>query len=390
MQTAATTIDPADETAWAGIRSQFEVADGFVNLENGYFGTQAKPVLAAFEGYNRLVNAETSHFYRRLYPERHADVLRRLAEFTGTSDGELLITRNTTEAMNILIQGYPFTAGDRIVLGSHDYDSVVATFEMVAARKGLGIDRVRLPLHPDSDEEIVGLYERAITPRTRVLLLTHMIHTTGQILPVARIAAMARGHGVDVMVDAAHSFAHIDWRFPDLGADFVAVNLHKWLGAPLGVGLLHIRRERIAEIAPLYGDVTFPADDIRRLGHFGTTPAGPVLAIADALAFHHGVGSANKEARLRLLTRRWMEAAAGLDRIELLTPQAPERSCAIAAFRVTDMPAKAVVEHLFERHRIFTVERVIDGGTGVRVTPHLYTSLSDIDRLIGALGDLAA
>lgn len=390
MHDGNTRIDPADEGFWAGIRAQFEVSSNFVNLENGYFGTQAKPVLAAFEGYNRLANAETSYFYRRTYPERHAEVLHRLAAFTGTHEDELLITRNTTEAMSILIQGYPFAAGDRVILGDHDYDSVVATFEMVAARKGLGIDRVRLPLDPDSDEQIVELYRRAITSNTRVLLLTHMIHTTGQILPVAKIAAMARAQRVDVMVDAAHSFAHVDYRFPDLGAEFVAVNLHKWLGAPLGVGLLHIRSNRIADIAPLYGDATYPPGDMRRLGHFGTTPPGPVLAITDALAFHHGIGCANKEARLRYLTRRWMEAAASLAHIELLTPSAPERSCAIASFRVDNMPAKAVVEHLLAKHRIFTVERNIDGGTGVRVTPHLYTSSDDIDRLIAALKELRA
>jgi len=378
-------IDPADEGFWAGVRAQYEVSSNFVNLENGYFGTQAKPVLAAFEGYNRLVNAETSHFYRRIYPERYADVVRQLAAFTGTDEDELLITRNTTEAMNILIQGYPFASGDEVILGDHDYDSVIATFDMVATHKGLGIKRVRLPLHPESDEQIVGIYERALTPRSRVLLLTHMIHTTGQILPVAKIAAMARDRGVDVMVDAAHSFAQIQYGFPDLGADFVAVNLHKWLGAPLGVGLLYIRKDRIADIAPLYGDASFKAGDMRRLGHFGTTPPGPVLAVADALAFHRGVGGANKEARLRFLKGRWMDAAAGLPHIELLTPLAPERSCAIGAFRVNGMPSKQVIEHLFDVHRIFTVERSINGGTGVRVTPHLYNTPDDLDRLVEAL-----
>jgi Selenocysteine lyase len=379
------TIDPADEGFWGRIRGQYEVSPEFVNLENGFFSVQAKPVREAFEGYNRMVNAETAHFYRRTYPDRQADIIRQLAAFTGAAEDELLITRNATEAMNILIQGYPFVAGDEVVLGDHDYDAVLATFEMVRAHKGLAFNRVRLPLHPDSDDEIVGLYERAITPRTRVLLLTHMIHTTGHVLPVARIAAMARRHGVDVMVDAAHSFAQVFDRIPDLGADFVAVNLHKWLGAPLGVGLLRIRKDRIADIAPLYGDATFPPGDIRRLGHFGTSPAGPVLAIADALAFHRSIGAANKEARLRYLKNRWVDAVAGLDPIALLTPRAAERSCAIAAFRIKGMASKDVVDRLFTEHRIFTVERTIDGGTGVRVTPHLYNGPEDLDRLVEAL-----
>ncbi len=385
MQSEETRIDAADERFWAGVREQYQVSGDFLNLENGYFSIQATPVLAAAEEYNRLINAETSYFYRRTLPERQAEVLRQMAAFTGTAEDELLITRNATEAMNILIQGYPFAAGDEVVLGDHDYDSVLAAFTMVRERKGLAFARIRLPLHPQNDDEIVGLYERAITPRTRVLLLTHMIHTTGQILPVAKIARMARRHGVDVMVDAAHSFAHIDFRIPDLAADFVAVNLHKWLGAPLGVGLLHIRKERVADIAPLYGDATFASGDIRRLGHFGTTPAAPVLAVADALAFHRAMGGAGKEARLRYLQNRWVDAVTDLDHVEMLTPRAAERSCAIAAFRVKGMESKQVVEHLFNAHRIFTVERIIDGGTGVRVTPHLYNTPEDMDRLVEAL-----
>ena len=388
-QTHTSEINPADEIYWAGIRQQYAVSEDFINLENGYFSVQSKPVFDAFQRYNLLLNQEASFFLRTKYPQRLAAVMQTLADFTGAAVEELVLTRNLMEAMNILIQGYPFQAGDEVVLSSLDYDAVLETFDMMRQRKALKLTHIRLPLNPQDDEEIVACYERAITPKTRVILVTHMIHITGQIVPVAKIVQMARGYGVDVLVDAAHSFAQIDYRLPELDSDFVAVNLHKWLGAPLGVGLLYIRKERIAEIAPLFGDTTCAADDIRKFSHVGTTPPAPILAIEDAIAFHHSIGGKNKEARLRYLKEYWVERVRGLLRIELLTPEASHRSCAIAAFHVQGMEWKQVVDYLFDEHRIFTVGREIEGKAGIRVTPHLYTSTADLDRLIGALQCIA-
>ena len=382
-------IDPAYENFWAGIRRQYAVSDEFINLENGYFSVQSTPVFEAFQRYNALLNQDASRFLRTEYPQRLAAIMQMLSAFTGAGPGELVLTRNLMEAMNILIQGYPFQAGDEVVISSQDYDSVVETFEMVQQRKGIKLARIHLPLDPQDDEEIVTAYQQAITPRTRVILVTHMIHLSGQIVPVAKIAQMARGHGVDVLVDAAHSFAQLDYRLPELNSDFVAVNLHKWLGAPLGVGLLYIRNERIAEIAPLFGDTACAAGDIRKFAHVGTTPPAPILAIEDAITFHHSIGGGNKEARLRYLKDYWTERVRRLGRIEMLTPSASHRACAIAAFHVEGMGSKEVVDYLYEGYRIFTVGRNIEGKAGVRVTPHLYTSIANLDRLIGALEHLA-
>lgn len=384
-----TEINPADEQYWSGIQRQYAVSQDFINLENGFFSLQSTPVFDAFQRHNLLLNQEAAYFLRTKFPQRLASIMQALADFTGAGVDELVLTRNLMEAMNILIQGYPFRAGDEVVLSTQDYDSVAETFDMVSMRKGLKLERVRLPLHPRDDEEIVALYENAITPRTRVLLVTHMIHLTGQIVPVAKICAMARRHGVDVLVDAAHSFAQIDYRMPDLHADFVAVNLHKWLGAPLGVGLLYIRKERIADIAPLFGDTSHAASDIRKFAHVGTTPPAPILAIEDAIAFHHAIGGRNKEARLRYLKDYWTTRVKGYARIELLTPEAAQRSCAIAAFHVKGMMSEQVVSYLFDEHRIFTVGREIEGQAGIRVTPHLYTTIDDLDRLVEALRHFA-
>jgi selenocysteine lyase/cysteine desulfurase len=231
----------------------------------------------------------------------------------------------------------------------------------------------------------VSIYENAITPRTRVLLVTHLLHRTGQILPVAKIAAMAKSHGVDVFVDAAHSFAQIDFHLPDLGSDFAVANLHKWLGAPLGTGILYIRKNRIVEITPLFGDVDHAKADIRKLGHVGTSPPAPVMAIEDAIAFHNRIGGRNKEARLRYLKDYWVERVKEFRHIEMMIPDAPERSCAIAAFRVDGWQAQQVADYLFKEHKIFTVATVAAGLDVVRVTPLLYTTTSDLDRLVSAL-----
>lgn len=378
-------IAPTDEAYWATIRAQYAVSRDFINLENGYFSIPAQPVANAFGRYNRQIQQEGSYFMRTSYPQRADDVVRALATFCGTSEQELIITRNATEAMNILIQGYPFCADDEVITGSQEYDSVTETLEMMQRRSRLRLTRVQLPLHPQDDDEIVTLYQRAITSRTRVIVLTHMLHRTGQILPVAKIAQMARAHGVDVFIDAAHSFAQVDYRIADLHSDFLAANLHKWLGAPLGVGLLYVRKERVADLAPLFGDTTYPDDDIRKLAHFGTTPPAPVLAIEDSIAFHNAIGGRNKEARLRYLKNYWMERVAALPRIELLTPQEPERSCAIGAFRIKGADAKKVSDDLFERDKIFTVAPMIDGQSAVRVTPHLYNTTDDLDCLAAAL-----
>jgi len=381
--------DPADEAFWDAIRAQFTAAPDFINLENGYFGIQPDPVLAAFTRWTAEANAETARFLRLRFPPLLEQVMAGLAAFTGAGTDELLITRNATESMNILAQGYPFRPGDEMLLGSHDYDLFPPIFELLAERKGIVLKQVEIPLDPQSDDEILACYERAMTPRSRVLLATHMIHLTGQVLPVAKLSALARARGMDVFADAAHSFAHLDFRVPDLGADFAAINLHKWLGAPLGTGLMYIRRERLGEIEPLFADGTFPKGDIRRLGHFGTTPPAAILAVQDALAFHTGIGSRNKEARLRWLKDYWMDRVACIPGVSLVTPRDPSRSCAIGAFRIARWEANKIADHLYDKYRIFSVGRPLRGGDCVRITPHLYTRPDELDRLVEAIAEMA-
>ena len=386
----ATRVAPDDEVFWAGIRAQYTVSPDFINLEHGYFSLQAQPVFEAFQRYQTQVNAESTFFMRQQFPMRLEEVRRALAVFCGVQADELLITRNVIESMNILLQGYPLVAGDAVVCAGHDYDRVLETLEMLQQRKGVALQQIEVPLDPDSDAQIVDCYAQAITPRTRLMLVTHMVHRTGQILPVAQIAAMARSRGVDVVVDAAHSFAQLAFDFPSLNSDFIAVNLHKWLGAPLGVGLLYIRKARIGDIAPLFGSARTAKGSIAKLGQMGTVPPAPILAVLDAIAFHNAIGAHNKQARLRYLSQYWLAQVRGLPQFKLLTPRDPARSCAIVAFCIEGLPAHAVAAWLLAQQRVFTVVVDIHATQGVRVTPHMLTNTQELDVLVAGIRRLCA
>lgn len=382
-------IPPDDDTFWAAVRSHYAPSPDFINLENGYFGMPANPVRAALRRYQDEVDADNSLFLRTRWSARFAHVRRLLADFCGVGPDELLVTRSGVESLNILLQGYPFEPGDGLVLARHDYDSAHDIVRMLAARKGVDAVYVDVPDDPADDDAIVDAYAAAIAPGTRALLLTHIVHRTGRIMPVAAIAAMARARGIDVIVDAAHSLAQLDYTVPQLGAPFAAFNLHKWVGAPLGTGLVYIARERIADIAPLYGDASHAADDIDKLGHFGAVPPAPILAVEDALAFHATIGTANKEARLRWLARRWMDAVRDVPGVRVVTPRDPARHCALGAFCIDGIASAGIARRLMDEYGIFTVVRRAGETDVVRVTPHLHTRPADVDALAAAILTLA-
>jgi selenocysteine lyase/cysteine desulfurase len=378
-----------DDAFWAEIRSRYLLEPDYINLENGYYSMQAQPVLEAFFGHVRDVNRQASRYMRTRQADDKLAARRRLAELAGCPVEELIVTRNTTESMDTVIQGLDWRAGDEAVMARQDYGAMLDMFRQQARRFGIVNRVVDLPLDPRSDEEIIGLYERAITPRTRLLMVCHMVNITGQILPVAAICAMARRRGVPVLVDGAHAFAHLDYRIPDLGCDYYAASLHKWLGTPLGAGILYVRRDRIAGLWPLFADSGFADDDIRKLNHTGTHPVHTDLAIHDAIAFHERIGIRRKEARLRRLQRYWTDQVRGVPGITLNTPSQPQRACAIANVGVVGLAPAALAQALFDRHHIWTV--AIDGAGvhGARVTPHVFTTTDELDALVRALKELA-
>ena len=378
-----------DEAFWARIRGQYLLTPEYINLENGYYLMQAQPVLEAFIGRVREVNRQASRYMRTRQFDDKAAVRDRLAAMAGVTPQELIITRNTTESLDTVIGGFPWEAGDEAVMAAQDYGAMLDMFRLQARRHGIVNRVVSLPTDPRADEEVVQLYESAITPRTRLLMVCHMVNITGQILPVAKIAAMAHRHGVQVMVDGAHSFAQLAFAVPDLGCDYFAASLHKWLACPLGAGILYVRRDRIAGLWPMFADLSVADDDIRKLNHTGTHPVHTDLAINDALDFHETIGIRRKEARLRFLQRYWTDRVRGVRGITLNSPSDPARTGAIANVGVAGHEPAALMQTLFERYHIWTVAIDSAGVRGVRITPHLFTSTADLDALVRALRELA-
>lgn len=379
-----------DEAFWSQIRARYRITPEYINLENGYYLMQSEPVLEAFIGRVRDVNLSASRYMRTRQAEDKLAVRRRLAEMAGCPAEELIITRNTTESLDTVIAGYDWRAGDEAVMAESDYGAMLDMFQLQARRYGIVNRVVRLPLDPRSDDEIVALYEGAITARTRLLMVCHMINITGQILPVRKICDMAHRHGVPVMVDGAHAFAQLDFRIPDLNCDYYGSSLHKWLGVPIGAGLLYVRRDRIAGLWPLFAEsASVPDDDITKLNHTGTHPPHTDLAINDAIDFHNAIGVQRKEARLRRLQRYWTDQVRGVSGISLNTPSDPARAGAIANVRVDRMTPAELARALFDQHRIWTVAIDREPVRGVRVTPHLFTTTQELDALVRALRSLA-
>lgn len=379
-----------DEAFWAALRGRYRLTPDYINLENGYYSMQAEPVLEAFIGHVRRVNYEASRYMRTVRVEDKNRVRDRLAGLAGCAPEELVITRNTTESLDTVISGYDWKPGDEAVMAAQDYGAMLDQFRLMARRHGMVNRVVSLPMDPRSDDEVVQLYAGAITPRTRLLMVCHMVNITGHVLPVRKIADMAHARGVDVLVDGAHAFAQMDFRVPDLECDYYGASLHKWLGAPIGAGILYVRRGKVASIWPLYGEEAAPLDSIGKLNHTGTHPCHTDLAIGDAIDFHQSIGAARKEARLRWLQQHWTTKVRGRKRIVLNTPSDPARTCAIANVGVEGMEPRALAQALFDRYRVWTVAINNAGVRGVRVTPQLFTTTAELDVLVRALAELSA
>lgn len=379
-----------DEAFWSTIRAKFKLKADYINLENGYYCMQPQEVLEAFIARVREINTEASYYMRtRQYDDKLA-VRTRLAGMAGCSSDELIITRNTTESLDTVIAGFDWKPGDEAVMAEQDYGAMLDQFDLQARRYGMINRRVSLPLDPKSDEEIVDLYARHITYKTRLLMVGHMVNITGHILPVRKLADMAHSKGTQIMVDGAHAFAHLDFKIPDLDCDYYGASLHKWLGANLGAGILYVRKDRIEKLWPIYGDKSMADTDIRKLNHTGTHPVHTDLAIMNAIDFHESIGIARKEARLRYLQNYWTKQVRGLPRIVLNTPSDPRRSCAIANVGVEGVAPKDLAKTLLDKYKIWTVAIDTANVHGARITPHLFTTPAELDAFVRALKDIAA
>lgn len=384
----------ADAGYWADVARLYDITDEVVHLENGYWGSMARPVLARYQHHLAQVNRGNAWYGRREYPAAFEAARARAASALGVHIDEIVFTRGATEALQALISGYNrLRPGDTVLYADLDYDSMITAVKWLRERRGVEVVSINLP-EPATHQGLVDAYAAALDrhPKLRLMLLTQVSHRNGVVLPVAEIADMARRRGVDVIVDAAHAFGQLDFKLPDLKSDFVGINLHKWIGAPVGVGALYIRRGRVADIDPYMGEEG-GADDVRARVHTGTSNFAAYLALPDALELHERIGAANKQARLRRLRNRWMDAVRDVPGIDLLSPEDPRLSSAIASFRLRGQTALkdniAAATRLAKEYGIFTVHR--DGlasGACVRVTPSVFTPEQHVDRLSEALREI--
>lgn len=379
-----------DESFWQARRREFAPAADFINLEYGYFCPSPLTVLEAEQQGSREINARGSFYMRREMSGELEAARSDLAEFAGVDAGEICLTRNTTESMNIVIQGMDLAKGDEIVYSDQDYGSMVEALKQKQERFGIVLKQVAIPLDPKSDQEIVSAFEKVITPRTRALHVTHMINLTGQVLPVRKICDMAHARGVEVVVDSAHAFAQVDYKIPDLDCDYLGTSLHKWLCAPVGMGMLYVKKDKIPKLWGLMGDTARADDDIRKLERLGTRPYNHHRGMREAIRYHNAIGSAEKLERLRYLNTYWTHHFRNHDRVVLKTPSDPQRHGAIANVGISGVNAKALGDFLYDRYAILTAPIPNHPiANGVRITPGLPTPLRHLDRLVEAIDEAA-
>ncbi|MDO8409039.1 MAG: aminotransferase class V-fold PLP-dependent enzyme [Phenylobacterium sp.] len=385
----------ADETYWAGIAAQYDVASDVIQLENGNWGIMARPVLAAYERHQAMVNRRNSYYSRREYGGDLARIRARVAANLGVEPEEIAFTRGATEALQALIGGYNrLKPGDQVLIADLDYDSMQSAMAWLRDRRGAELVRINLP-EPATRQGLIDAYAAALdaNPKLRLMLLTQVSHRNGLQLPVAQITALARARGVDVILDSAHAWGQVATKLPELGADFVGLNGHKWIGAPIGVGVLYIAKPRIPDIDPFMGIDDHHPEDVRLRVHTGTSNMAAYLAMEDALDFHEAIGAPAKAARLTHLRRLWTEPLRGVQGLQVLTPEDDRLGSALGAFRLRGQTTPAqnneLARLLLERFGVFTVARHgLASGSCVRATVSLFTRQAEVERLVQALQTL--
>ncbi|WP_215409508.1 aminotransferase class V-fold PLP-dependent enzyme [Janthinobacterium sp. JC611] len=384
-----------DEAWWRQVAALYPAPpDAIVNLEHGYFGAMAAPVQAAFEQAVRYTNEQLSPFVRGEFTRTHVDILRqRVAALIQAQPHEILLTRSGTESMQLLIAQYHgLVPGDTVLWSNLDYPAMRTAMRWLAQRRGVTSTQVTLGL-PISDDEIVARYAQAMRQAVhpKLLLLSQVTPANGQQLPVREIMALARAHGIDVLLDSAHALGQVDVDVQAMGVDFAGFNLHKWLGAPAGLGVVYIRASQLHKIEPHLGDEDYAVDDIRGRLHMGMPPIGAILAAPAALDFHDRLGGTPaKRERLAWLRDYWVSRAAQLPGVRMLSPLDARRGTALVAFAVDGMDARALQQALLQRFGIFTVERNIGDTDVVRATLAITTQTSELDQLVAALTVLSS
>jgi len=380
----------SDEDFWLRVRGNYDLKPDYVNLENGYYCFMPRETMEHTIEHLRHVNYEGSYYMRTVQWKNKNNVANKVAEIVGCSGDEVVITRNTTESLDTIIGGIHWNAGDEAVMAEQDYGAMLNHFRFVERRFGTVNKLVSIPNHPKNDQEIVDVYAAAITSKTRLLMVCHMVNITGQILPVRKIADMAHARGVEVMVDGAHAYSHISFQMKDLDCDYYGASLHKWLSAPLGAGMLYVKKEKIDSVWPLQAERELEPDDIHRLNHIGTHPVHTDLGILNAIEYQNALGLERKEARLRYLQNYWTSQLRDLPRVIVNTPAELSRHCGIGNVGIEGIEPADLAKTLLAKYQIWTVSINRPGVRGLRITPNVYTTTNELDSLVHAIKELSS
>ncbi|HHH50422.1 MAG TPA: aminotransferase class V-fold PLP-dependent enzyme [Saprospiraceae bacterium] len=371
-----------EEDFWQLIKQAYTVSSTLLNLNNGGVSPQPKVVQQAVERYNQLSNEAPSYYMWRILDKGREEIRRKLADLAGCSPEEIAINRNTSEALETVIFGLRLKAGDEVVLTRQDYPNMINAYKQRAHREGIVLKFISFDFPTEDKEMIVQKFVSAFTAKTKIVHLTHMINWCGQILPVKEIAAEAHQRGIEVVIDGAHTFAHLDYNIPDLGADYFGTSLHKWLCAPFGSGMLYVKKEKIKNLYPMFAGEKPESDNIRKFESLGTRSFAIEQAIGQAVDFHQMIGSERKQKRLHALKNYWMEKVKDLPKVKLLTSLHPEFGGAIGMLAIEGKTPAELDRFLYRKHRIHTVSINWENIHGLRITPNVYTLKKDLDRLV--------
>ncbi|HEY7370465.1 MAG TPA: aminotransferase class V-fold PLP-dependent enzyme [Thermoanaerobaculia bacterium] len=384
--------DPVrDETYWSAIARAFDTDRTLVNLNHGGVSPAPTSVLEAMVRDLRFSNVSPAYQMWQILEPRLESVRRELAREFGCDPEEIAVTRNASEAMETLILGIPMSRGDEAVITTQNYPRMLTTWEQRARREGIVLRKISFPVPLPSPAVFLAAVEKALTSKTKVVELPHLVNWTGQILPVRDVVRLCRPRGIEVLVDGAHAFAHFPFRRDDLECDYYGTSLHKWLFAPIGTGFLYVRREKIPAMWPLMAAPEKMAGDIRKFEEIGTHPAANHNAIADALAFHRAVGSEAKAARLRGLRDRWARrVAAASPKVRIRTNLDGTDACGMALLDIEGVDPEKLTAHLWEKHRIISVAIVHEEFRGLRITPSLSNLPEEIDFFAEKIEEIAA
>ena len=380
----------SEENFWKSIRKDYLLKKDYVNLENGYYCFIPQPTLNKYLEHVKRINFEGSYYMRNQLDLDKRKTAERLSNLVNCDKDELAITRNTTESLDLIISGFPWKKNDEAIFAIQDYGSMQEMFKLTAKRRGIVNKIISVPNQPENDEEIVSLYEQKITKKTKLIMVSHMINITGQILPVKKICEMAHSYNIDVLVDGAHCVGHIDVDIKDLNCDYYGSSLHKWLSAPLGTGLLFVKKEKISKIEPILAGHVHQRDNIMRLNHIGTHPVHSDLAINDAIDYLESIGIERKQNRLRYIQRYWSDKLRYKNNIIINTPTEIQRSCGIANIGVKNKTPDELSKILFNEYSIFTVAIDYANVKGCRITPNIYTNEKELDYFIESIIKIAS